>query len=204
MNTKKSIFVIVFSCALITIFVCLFFPVYHNTEFVYDDNGIVIDIITSDHTQLGVFADIGALFSDNSYSIEKSGSVVLALFLLLLLVCGFTFCIIWLFFFIKKNKILSLSIPFLPFFFVRLAIILLRISNESNILQLFPKMYIAYYITFAATIILVVFDCTRLILHYLKTHPRAPREPRPPCPRKPSSKERIAELEARVKELENH
>lgn len=182
MKTKNILYLVTFSCALTIIFVCLFFPLYYNTDFVYDDNGIVTDIITSDHTQLGAFADIGALFGDNSYSIEKTGSIVLALFLLLLLICGFTFCILWLFFFIKKNKILPLSIPFLPFFFIRLAIILLGTSNEPNILQLFPKMYIAYYITFAVTILMIIFDCTRLILHYLKTHPRAPRPPRPRHP----------------------
>ena len=200
MKTKNILYIVIFSCALIIIFVCLFFPLYYNTEFVYDDNGIVTDIITSDHAQLGAFADIGTLFSDNNYSLEKAGSIVFALFLLLLLICGFTFCILWLFFFIKKSKILPLSVPFFPFFLIRLSIILLGISNEPNILQLFPEMYVAYYITFAVTVLLVVFDCTRLILRYLKTHPRAPR---PPRPRKPTSKERIAELEERVKELES-
>ena len=52
---------------------------------------------------------------------------------------------------------------------------------------------------FIIAAIAISIDIARLV-HYCKMRPRAPRTPRP---RKPTSKERIAELEARVRELEN-
>lgn len=105
--------------------------------------------------------------------------------------CGAIFLIITTILLLLKKKTLY-SIPIL-FFFIASTIKICQYGYIST----YQYIFTADYILIAITIILIGIDIYRIIT-YFKT-----RAPRPPRPRKPSSKERIAELEARVKELEN-
>lgn len=203
MKAKNILYLITFICALIIVFVCLFFPIYYDTEFVYDDSGIAIDIISTKEAVSGVFANIKGLFTTTNQNLGNIGSIIFALFLLLLFLGGFALCGLWLFFFIKKKKILPLNVPFICFSIIRIALLGMYLTTDSRTIYNFPQAYIAYWITFAVTIALIILDIVRLALYLKAKYPRQPRAPRPPRPHKPTDKERIAELEKRVQELES-
>ena len=105
--------------------------------------------------------------------------------------CGAIFLIITTILLLLKKK----PLYSIPIFFIFIASTI-KLAQYSYAIT-HPYIFAADYILIAITIILIGIDMYRIIT-YFKT-----REPRPPRPRKPSSKERIAELEARVKELEN-
>ena len=105
--------------------------------------------------------------------------------------CGAIFLLITTILLLLKKKLLY-SIPIF-FFFIASTI---KLSQYSYAIT-YPYIFAADYILITITIILIGIDIYRIIT-YFKT-----RAPRPHRPRKPTSKERIAELEARVKELEN-
>lgn len=91
-------------------------------------------------------------------------------------------------FILHKNCLISA--PILSFFIAST----IKLADNSH--RASQYLFTADYILIVFTIISIAIDVYRIV-SYLKTHPR------PPRPRKPSSKERIAELEARVTELEN-
>lgn len=87
------------------------------------------------------------------------------------------------------RKKCSISAPMLAFFIASV----LKLSQYTN----YPAQYLftADYILIVFTITAVCIDIFRLY-RYFKAHPR------PPRPHKPTDKERIAELERRISELE--
>ena len=184
MKAKNILYLITFVCALITVFVCLFFPIFNE------------------YPRCGVFFNIYALFDSDTPVFGHVGNIFFALFLLLLLLGGFALCGLWLFFFIKKKKILPLCVPFIPFSIIRVALMGMYSVGAKLQLQMLG-MFMSYYITFAVTAALILIDIVRLALYLKAKYPRQPRTPRPPRPHKPTDKERIAELEKRVQELES-
>lgn len=102
---------------------------------------------------------------------------------------GIVTFVISLILFILHKKCL-ISIPILSLFTASM----IKLADMSHYAAQY--LFTADYILIVFTIISIGIDVYRIV-HYLKTHPRTPR------PRKPTSKERIAELEARVRELEN-
>lgn len=99
----------------------------------------------------------------------------------------------------KTNWCIALSLP-LAVFSVYAASSTISTSNRMFILTPAEAAYSAFYIIIALLVILVV--TIILVAAYMPLKEPAPAEPKPERKRKPSKAERIAELEARVHELE--
>ena len=98
--------------------------------------------------------------------------------------------------FISKSKLAILSAPLLPALGIYVAV-------SGHIVDTYAIAgYKAFYIIVCLLVILAV--VLILLAAYLPLKEPAPAEPKPERKRKPSKAERIAELEARVRELEEH
>lgn len=195
-NLQKALFILFIVLFFVSIFTIIF-PGYTDV-ISYDET--TYEPIFKEHICGGLFysVSIGLGLVDNVRAYDLTESVLTIIFICLYL----CFALSTLTFYILKRRTLSLSLTFLPLFCV--GVISANYYNsiyqtvENNSMNFVP-INASQIFMFIIAAIAISIDIARLV-HYFKTHPRAPR---PPRPRKPTDKERIAELEARVKELEN-
>ena len=192
-NPQKALFICFIVLFIASLFTILF-PGY--TEVIsYDET--TYDPIFEEHVCGGLFhvIGIGLGLVDNARAYDLTESVLTIIFICLYL----CFALSTITSYILKRRTLSLALTFIPLFCI--GVISANYYNsiyqtiENNSVN-FTPINASQIFMFIFAAIAISIDIARLV-HYFKTHPRTPR------PRKPTSKERIAELEARVRELEN-
>lgn len=194
-KSQKSLF-IGFIALVVLSFFPLVFPGYTDVIKNNTSEPLLINHVAG---RLFYFIGLGV----NSSAYISAYNIIESVFSIIFLVLYFGGAIATIILYCYKKKILPMSCTFAPLFFI-------TIIYFQYVIQAYNSYFAhSYYSVFAAIAFLFIFSITAItidivrLVHYVKTHPRQPRAPRPPRPRKPSSKKRIAELEARVKELEN-
>lgn len=134
--------------------------------------------------------DIG----DGEYFYTSSQSIISGLASLLFLALFFIYAVLLVVLTIKRNKVLPVSPSFVFMFIAHIPTMTVKIQLDSTFIASSHRFDIAIGVI---ALIALLIDLARLAIWLYRKYPPKPR------PRKPSSKERIAELEARVKELEN-
>ena len=196
-NLQKALF-ICFIALFIATFTSMLFPGYSIAM----NPGNAADAQIKDVPIGQLFYHIGTGLGiiDN----VKSYTIIESIFSVIFLCFYFGFTIAFIFIYITKKHVLPFSCSFLPALFIAVISINYQLKfyfATNNITNIEPITASSIFILIFSVIAISI-DIARLV-HYFKTHPRASRAPRQPRPRKPTSKERIAELEARVRELEN-
>ena len=194
--TYKTNVKIVLSCYITIVivpFILSFFPGYN--DFVIVGNRWV----WTKSVPVGQFYYfIGALLSEKYVlgegSYTPAQSIISGLASLLFLALFFIYAVLSVVLTIKRNKVLPVSPSFVFMFIAHIPTMALKMFLEPS--------YEANAYRFDITIgvialVALLIDIVRLAIWLYRKYPPKPR------PRKPTSKERIAELEARVKELEN-
>lgn len=192
-NPQKALFICFIVLFIASLFTILF-PGY--TAVIFSDE-TTHDPIFKEHSCGGLFyvISIGLGLVDSARAYDLTESVLTIIF-----ICFYLwFALSTIMFYILKKRTLSSALTFIPLFCI--GVISANYYNsvyqtiENNSVN-FTPINASQIFMFIIAAIAISIDIARLV-HYLKTHPRTPR------PRKPTSKERIAELEARVRELEN-
>ena len=153
----------------------------------------------------------GSLFYTISSGLHSPNYLTESIFFIIFLSLYFAGIVATITLFIVKKYTLPLCFTFLPYLFIAIirmtmtirsymAVIEIPASDISGSTNFSPIITVDIFILlFALLAISIDIVC---LVHYLKTYPRAPRAPRPLRPHKPTDKERIAELERRISELE--
>ena len=134
--------------------------------------------------------DIG----DGEYFYTSSQSIISGLASLLFLALFFIYAVLLVVLTIKRNKVLPVSPSFVFMFIAHIPTMTVKIQLDSTFIASSHRFDIAIGVI---ALIALLIDLARLAIWLYRKYPPKPH------PRKPTSKERIAELEARVKELEN-
>ena len=134
--------------------------------------------------------DIG----DGEYFYTSSQSIISGLASLLFLALFFIYAVLLVVLTIKRNKVLPVSPAFVFMFIAHIPTMTVKIQLDSTFIASSHRFDITIGVI---ALIALLIDLARLAIWLYRKYPPKPR------PRKPTSKERIAELEARVKELEN-
>ena len=193
MKTKIKFILAFYIAGLILVFILSLFPGYNELF-----NGAIVKTVP-----VGQFYyTIGSLLNKNfvidmgngEYFYTSAQSIISGLASLLFLLLFFIYAVLSVMFAIKHKKLLPFSLLFVFMFIAHIPTMVVKIQLEA--------VFIAFSHRFDITIgvialIALLIDLARLAIWLYRKYPPKSR------PRKPSSKERIAELEARVKELEN-
>ena len=134
--------------------------------------------------------DIG----DGEYFYTSSQSIISGLASLLFLALFFIYAVLLVVLTIKRNKVLPVSPSFVFMFIAHIPTMTVKIQLDSTFIASSHRFDITIGVI---ALVALLIDLARLAIWLYRKYPPKPR------PRKPSSKERVAELEARVKELEN-
>lgn len=190
-NPQKAIF-ICFIVLFVATFIAMLFPGYSIAMNPGDASDAQIKDIPVGRLFYQIGTGLGIIDNAKSYNIAES------IFSIIFLCLYFGFAIATIFIYVIKKYVFPLICTFLPLLFIAVISINYQLTfylATNNITHIEPITASNIFILIFSAIAISI-DIARLV-HYLKTHPRTPR------PRKPTSKERIAELEARVRELEN-
>ena len=142
--------------------------------------------------QLKYIPICGIFYRIHSY-IDTSYSIISIIFLIICF--GYTLSTIITY--LAKKKVLPFSPIFISFIIIRAIYVYLGSTVAFYTGASFISA--ADVFVFIFSLLAIIIDIIRLV-RYVKTHPRSPR---PPRSHKPTDKERIAELEKRVQELES-
>ena len=199
MKTKVKIVLSCYVVSLIALFILSLFPGYN--DFVIIDNRVE----WTKTVPVGYFYSHIAYLLNQKFvlgvgSYTPAQSIISGLASLYFLALFFVYAVLSVVFTIKRKKLFPLSPSFVFMFIAHIPTMILDMRSfvDPTINSAYTVHYYRFEIAFGViALVALLIDLVRLAIWLYRKYPPKPR------PRKPTSKERIAELEARVRELEN-
>ena len=198
MKTKVKIVLSCYIVNLIALFILSLFPGYN--DFVIIDNRVE----WTKTVPVGYFYSHIAYLLNQTFVLGEGSytpvqSIISGLASLLFLALFFIYAVLSVVLTIKRNKVLPVSPSFVFMFIAHIPTMILDMRLvDPTINSAFTAHYYRFEIAFGViALVALLIDIVRLAIWLYRKYPPKPH------PRKPTSKERIAELEERVRELEN-
>ena len=197
MKTKVKIVLSCYVVSLIALFILSLFPGYN--DFVIIDNRVEWTKtvpVGYFYSHIAYLLNQKFVLGEGSYT--PAQSIISGLVSLLFLALFLIYAVLSIVLTIKRNKVLPVSPSFVFMFIAHIPTMILDMRSHLTMHGAFAVHYFRFEIAFGViALIALLIDLVRLAIWLYRKYPPKHR------PRKPSSKERIAELEARVRELEN-
>lgn len=198
MKTKVKIVLSCYVVSLIALFILSLFPGYN--DFVIIDNCVEWTKtvpVGYFYSHIAYLLNQKFVLGEGSYT--PAQSIISGLASLYFLALFFVYAVLSVVFTIKRKKLFPISLSFVFMFIAHIPTMILDMRLvDPTINSAYTVHYYRFEIAFGViALVALLIDLVRLTIWLYRKYPPKPR------PRKPTSKERIAELEARVRELEN-